>query len=105
MGVECVEREIIQCGEEPEALRIDAMNESPAPSADRAIAGAHVIEIGVDLESNAAAVAGASIGLLHLFIRFPDNGFHLRHRGRSPLQAFCASKVGGGLRRLYKTLR
>jgi hypothetical protein len=41
------------------------MIQRAAAAADRAVADPHVVEIGIDLEAHAAAVAGALIGLLH----------------------------------------
>jgi hypothetical protein len=57
MRVERIEREIVQRGEQPEGLRPDPVNEGAAPAADRAVADADVIEVGVDLEPDAAAMA------------------------------------------------
>ena len=42
------------------------MIERAAPAANRAVTDTDVIEIGVNLEPDVAAMAGALIGLLHL---------------------------------------
>src|SRR5262249_8558071 len=62
MGMKGVEREIIQRREQPEELRLHPMNKGAAPPTNRAVADADMIQLGVNLEPNAPAVAGASIG-------------------------------------------
>ena len=52
-----IEREIVERGEQPEALWLNPMYEGSPPPADRTVADADVIQIGVDLEPNAAAMA------------------------------------------------
>ena len=73
MGVEGVEREIIERGEQPEALGLDPMDQGSALPADRAVADADVIQVGIDLEPDATAVAGAAIGLFHRIIPLSQN--------------------------------
>ena len=57
LGVELIERHVFEWRLEAEAIRLDAMHKAAALAADRAIADAHMIEIGIDLEAYAPAMA------------------------------------------------
>jgi hypothetical protein len=57
MRVERIERQLLERGQQPEILGWDAKIERAAPPADRAIANPDVIEVGVDLILDAAAMA------------------------------------------------
>jgi hypothetical protein len=63
--VPLIERKLFDRGQKTKALIIDAMEESAAPAADRAVANPDVVEIRVDLEPNFTAVARSCVRLLH----------------------------------------
>ena len=60
-----IKGERVQWRQEAQSLFRYAVNESAPASTDRTIAHAHVIEIKIDLESCASAVAGTGVGLDH----------------------------------------
>jgi hypothetical protein len=65
VGVKRIEPQIFERRQESELFGLYAMNERSAPPADRAVSDTDMVEFGLDLEPNAAAVTGASIGLFH----------------------------------------
>jgi len=63
--VKGVEHEIVKRRQQSEELRLEPMNEGPTPSADRTIANANMIKVGIDFKAHATAMAGALIGRHH----------------------------------------
>jgi hypothetical protein len=63
--MKCVEREIFERRKQPDVLRLDTMVQRSSTSANGAVADPNMIQIGVDLKPNPAAVTRTLIGLLH----------------------------------------
>ena len=65
MGMECVQRQVLDWGEQLEAFRVHSMIQSAASPTYRTIAYPNMIQIGDHLEFDPAAMAGTSISILH----------------------------------------
>jgi len=65
--MEHIHTQLFQRREQPEVVRRNAKIKSAATSANGAIADTDMVDIGIDLEPDLAAMARASIGLLHRF--------------------------------------
>jgi len=63
------------------------VDERASLPADRAVAYAYMIQVGVDFESNPAAMAGPLIGLLHGVSRRVQPRRGLKARGNPGLQS------------------
>jgi hypothetical protein len=61
MGVEGVERQIVERCKQPKVFWIDPMDKRSASSADGAITDADMIQVSFDLESHAPAMTGSLV--------------------------------------------
>jgi len=69
--MKCIERQILDRREQPEAHRLNPVIERAAPAANGAVADADMVKIGVHFEPDPPAVTRALISLDH-YIVFRD---------------------------------
>jgi hypothetical protein len=64
-GVELVERQVLKRRQQAELVILDPVKQPASTAADRAVADSHMIEVGLDLESDPAAVTGTLVNPAH----------------------------------------
>ena len=65
LRVPLIDAQIADRGKKPQRIVINPMNECASAAANRAVANAHVIEIGVNFEAHFAAVTTTAVRLSH----------------------------------------